>query len=300
MLPVIDVRALSHEEPLLTSYPPAAIPGTEVRVVHSEVAHQDYLISVALPFHYGEDPEKVWPVIFVLDANLYFGLVVDMVRAMNIRVDFCNELPDAFVVGIGYPVNGTLEEMLHQVMHLRLRDFVRARNESFEEFIQESFPLPEPVPSGGGEAFLRFVHEELVPMIEAGYPVDPADKTLLGHSWGADFALHALFQHPTLFQRYVVASPEPDLDDERNYAARHDSLPVRLHLVVEDMQADEVTRLESFAGLLESRGYAGLTLTQQVLTQTTHCAMVPPAFQSGLVAVFSGSAATDPAHRTLP
>jgi hypothetical protein len=41
-----------------------------------------------------------------------------MVRAMNIRVDFCNELPDAFIVGIGYPVTGSLGEMLHQVMHL--------------------------------------------------------------------------------------------------------------------------------------------------------------------------------------
>ena len=124
-------------------------------------------------------------------------------------------------------------------------------------------------------------------MIEAQYRVDPADRTLLGHSWGGDFALYALFQQPTLFQRYVVASPEPNLDDERHHAARHDSLPVRLHLVVEDLQPDEVARLESFAALLESRGYAGMTLTHQVLAQTTHCAMVPPAFQSGLVAVFS-------------
>jgi predicted alpha/beta superfamily hydrolase len=270
---------------LVTNLPLAAIPGTEVRVVHSEVAQQDYLISVALPFHYGEVPGKNWP-IYVLDANLYFGLVVDMVRAMNIRVDFCNELPDAFIVGIGYPVSGTLQEMLHQVMHLRLRDFVRTRSESFEQFIQEAFPLPEPVPSGNAEPFLRFVQQELVPMIEAEYLVDPSDRTLLGHSWGADFALYALFQRPTLFQRYVVASPEPNLDDEQAYAARHDSLPVRLHLVVEDMQADEVTRLESFAALLESRGYAVMTLTHQILAQTTHCAMVPPAFQSGLVAVF--------------
>ena len=271
----------------MTKFPLAAIPGTEVRVLHSEVAHQDYLISVALPFHYGEDPAKLWPVIYVLDANLYFGLVVDMVRAMNIRVDFCNELPDAFIVGIGYPVDGTLEERLHQVMHLRLRDFVRARTESFEQFIQENFPLPEAVPSGNAAPFLRFVQQELVPMIEAEYRVDPADRTLLGHSWGADFALYVLFQHPTLFQRYVVASPEPKLDDEQSYADRHDNLPVRLHLVVEDMQAEEVARLESFAALLESRGYAGMSLTHQVLAQTTHCAMVPPAFQSGLVAVFS-------------
>ena len=126
---------------LLTNLPLASIPGTEVRVVPSEIAHQNYLISVALPFHYGEDPEKVWPVIYVLDANLYFGLVVDMVRAINIRVAFCNELPDAFIVGIGYPVSGALGDMLHQVMHLRLRDFVRARSESSEQFIQESFPF---------------------------------------------------------------------------------------------------------------------------------------------------------------
>ena len=79
-----------------------------------------------------------------MDANLYFGLVVDMVRAMNIRVDFCNELPDAFIVGIGYPVTGSLAEMLHQVVHLRLRDFVRVREEGSEQFIQKNFPVPNP------------------------------------------------------------------------------------------------------------------------------------------------------------
>jgi predicted alpha/beta superfamily hydrolase len=47
-------------------------PATEVRVVHSAVAQQDYLVSVA-PFHYAEHPEKVWPVIYVLDANLYLA-----------------------------------------------------------------------------------------------------------------------------------------------------------------------------------------------------------------------------------
>jgi predicted alpha/beta superfamily hydrolase len=272
---------------MVTNFPLASIPATEVRLVHSEAAQQDYLVSVALPFHYGEDAERVWPVIYVLDANLYFGLVVDMVRAMNIRVDFCNELPDAFIVGIGYPVSGTLAEMLHQVMHLRLRDFVRAREEAFEQFIQESFPLPDPIPSGNAKLFLRFVQQELVPMIESDYRTDPSDRTLLGHSWGADFALFALFQDPALFRRYVVASPEPNLDDEQAYAARHNDLPVRLHLVVEDMQDEDVARLESFAARLESRGYAGLTLTRQVLAHTTHCAMVPPAFQAGLVAVFS-------------
>jgi hypothetical protein len=140
--------SLKQEGADVTNFPLASIPATEVRLVHSAVAQQDYLISIALPFHYAEHPEKVWPVIYLLDANLYFGLVVDMVRAMNIRVTFCNELPDAFIVGIGYPVTGSLAEMLHQVMHLRLRDFVRAREEGGEQFIQENFPLPDPITSG--------------------------------------------------------------------------------------------------------------------------------------------------------
>lgn len=95
------------------------MPGSEVRVIRSMSTDTDYQISVALPYHYDDDPDKVWPVIYLLDGNLYFGLVVDMVRAMNIRVDFCNELPDAFIVGIGYSIEGSLSAILHDVMHRR-------------------------------------------------------------------------------------------------------------------------------------------------------------------------------------
>lgn len=272
----------------MTTLPLASIPATQVRVLQSAVANQDYLISVALPFHYDEHSEKVWPVIYVLDANLYFGMVVEMVRAMNIRVPFCNELPDALIVGIGYPVTGSLADMLHQVMHLRLRDFMRVREEGGEQFIQEHFPIPNyPIVSGNAGPFLQFIQQELVPLIESDYRADPGDRTLLGHSWGGDFALYTLFQHPRLFQRYVVASFTPSVDDEQNYAKHHDSLPVRLHLAMEDMTEEEVSNFKSFVTLLESRRYAGLTLTHQVIASNTHCAVVPPAFQAGLVAVFS-------------
>jgi len=120
-------------------------------VVHSAVAGRDYEILVALPYHYRPQTEKRWPGIYLLDANLYFGLVVDMVRAMNIRVEICDELPDAFVVGIGYPVEGSLAESLHQVMHLRLRDFLASRELESEQFIQDHFPLTHPTESGDAD-----------------------------------------------------------------------------------------------------------------------------------------------------
>jgi hypothetical protein len=35
----------------MSNLPPASIPATHARVFHSEMANDDYLISVALPFH---------------------------------------------------------------------------------------------------------------------------------------------------------------------------------------------------------------------------------------------------------
>ena len=62
----------------MASLPLATISATEVRTLRSAVINQNYLISVALPFHYDERLEKTYPVIYVLDANLFFGMVTDM------------------------------------------------------------------------------------------------------------------------------------------------------------------------------------------------------------------------------
>lgn len=37
--------------------------------------------------------------IYVLDANLYYGMAVEMARTLAIRVPFCNAFPDAIIVG---------------------------------------------------------------------------------------------------------------------------------------------------------------------------------------------------------
>jgi predicted alpha/beta superfamily hydrolase len=252
--------------------------------MHSTIADSDYQISVALPYHYDDDPDKVWPVIYVLDSNLYFGLVVDMVRAMNIRVEDCDELPDAFIVGVGYPVEGSLSTILHEVMHRRMRDFLPGRDRDAEDFIQQHFPVTHPASAGKAAAFWGFLHEELIPLVESEYRADPGDRTLLGHSWGATFALYTLFRDPHVFHRYVIASSGPNFEFEADYAREHDRLPVRLHWVMEESES-EVATLERFLDTLTSRRYAGLEVSHQVLN-CTHCAIVAPAFQAGLVSVF--------------
>jgi predicted alpha/beta superfamily hydrolase len=278
-------QLVAKEHPML-NLSPASIPATHARIVHSAMANDDYLISVALPFHYEERPDTVWPVIYVLDGNMHFNMVVDMVRFMYIRVEFCNELPDALIVGVGYPVTGTLIEILHKAMHLRMRDFVLGRDESGEAFMQEHFPIAAPIPSGNGLSFMRFLRQELIPWIETDYQADPADRTLLGHSMGANFALYTLFHHPDLFQRCVAASFDPILDQEQAFAEDNDNLPVRLHLIWEGISQQDLAGPRSLVDRLTTRGYDGLRITHETVVGT-HCAMAPFAYQSGLVKVFS-------------
>jgi predicted alpha/beta superfamily hydrolase len=270
----------------MLNFPQAAIPATHARVVHSAMANDQYRISIALPFHYEERPDSVWPVIYVLDGNLHFSMVVDMVRFMNIRVEFCDELPDALIVGIGYEVTGTLRDMLHHVMHLRMRDFVLGRDESGEAFMQEHFPITATIPSGNGLGFMQFLRQELIPLIETDYRADPADRTLLGHSMGANFALYTLFHHPDLFQRCVAASFDPALDPEQAFAENNDNFPVRLHLIWEGISQQDLAGPRALVDQLAARRYGGLRMTHETIVGT-HCAMVPLAYQSGLVHVFS-------------
>ncbi len=275
----------------MSNFPLASIPDTEVHTLRSSVTAQEYLISVALPFHYHTRPEQTYPVIYVLDYNLYFGMVVEMVREMNLRVPFCKELPDAIIVGIGYPTSGSLAESHAQVMHLRMRDFLSERDEGAEQFIQEHFPVRNTVMSGGAQRFLQFIHQELTPWVESQYRIDATDRTVMGHSWGGSFALYTLFRHPQLFQRYVVVSPGLPFDDEIEYSQKHDSLPVRMYLAFGEAEGDAKmdeegrSKFNAFIGSLNARQYVGFRLNHQVIANCTHCAVVAPAFLAGLLAV---------------
>ncbi len=60
--------------------------------------------------------------------------------------------------------------------------------------------------SGGGDAFLRFLQEELVPRIEASYRTLPY-RILAGHSLGGLLAVHALLTAPAAFQGILAIDP---------------------------------------------------------------------------------------------
>jgi predicted alpha/beta superfamily hydrolase len=61
--------------------------------------------------------------------------------------------------------------------------------------------------TGGREAFLSMIADQLLPELARRYPLNRKEMTIYGHSLGGLFVLHALFTRPHLFARHVAADP---------------------------------------------------------------------------------------------
>jgi predicted alpha/beta superfamily hydrolase len=67
--------------------------------------------------------------------------------------------------------------------------------------------------SGGGEKFLRFIHDELMPWVDSVYHPAPY-KILSGHSLGGLMAVYCLLHHPDYFNAYIAISPSLQWDQD--------------------------------------------------------------------------------------
>ncbi len=67
--------------------------------------------------------------------------------------------------------------------------------------------------SGGGDKFLDFVEDELIPYIEKTYPAS-SYRTFVGHSFGGLSVINALISKPHLFNNYVAIDPSLLWDDQ--------------------------------------------------------------------------------------
>jgi predicted alpha/beta superfamily hydrolase len=108
------------------------------------------------------------------------------------------------VVGVGYPAAAA-------AMTLRNRDLTPTQPGPHDPGDVSDKPKPEDY--GGADGFDQFMMEELRPVIARLYPVDPADQSLMGYSFGGLFTLHVMFKHPTAYRSFIAASPSIWFDD---------------------------------------------------------------------------------------
>jgi predicted alpha/beta superfamily hydrolase len=163
----------------------------KVDSIHSAILDETRTIWIHVP----DDGERTlstlikYPVIYLLDGPGHFHTVTGMINQMSGNT-LC---PEMIVVGISN--TDRTRDMTPTHADIAFGDSSIARN------------------SGGGNNFLDFIEQELIPYIENKYPAT-SYKTYVGHSFGGIAVLHALFQRPQLFNNYIAIDPSLWWDDQ--------------------------------------------------------------------------------------
>jgi predicted alpha/beta superfamily hydrolase len=254
-----------------SAFPEVTLPNSEVRTITSSATGREYDIYVHLPPEYAHDQRQQYPVLYLLDGQWDFKLL-DSIQGGLFYDGF---VPQMIIVGITYSGKDA--------------DYDALRAMDYTPVADPSIPG-----SGGAPQFFSFVKDELIPLIESNYRADPAQRTLMGSSFGGSFTLYALFTEPSLFSGYVAASPAVSYGDgeafkqESAYASVHQDLPVRLFLSVGDIEF-LTSPVEEFMKVISERNYTGLDLETRLIEGERHAGNKPEAYNRGLKFIFQGS-----------
>lgn len=238
----------------------------------SEHVGDRFRIDVVLPIGYGSSDER-YPVVYVTDSNylLYSALSTYLAQATG-------EYPKVILVGIGWDVPS--------ITRIRVRDLTPTCNREYRS--SRSMTKAE---CGQADAFVQFIGNELQPFIDERYRT-AGDDTLVGYSYGGLFALHVLFNHTDLFNRYVIGSASMNWDDEyvfrmeQRYAKKHDDLAKRVYLSAGGLESDgTIPNTYRMFEQLRSRQYPGLHVDMQVFENETHMTNINPTVMRGLAYV---------------
>lgn len=162
---------------------------TEIRF-YSKSISDSLSLFVNLPNDYNPRQKEKYPVVYLLDANLYFDIVATVIN----KYSEVGLAPSVILVGIGYKDFPTMDS-------LRNRDYT----------YPVAIPEYQMAISGGADKFLNCINNELIPFIDKGYNTDTLKRVLAGHSLGGYFVAYALLQDlsgkSNNFSGYIAASP---------------------------------------------------------------------------------------------
>lgn len=202
----------------------AAQPGNPVQAVptpytfgdvlsfRSNMLKQERILNVYLPEGYA-DSTLAYPVIYVLDGsrNEDFPHIAGLVQFLNMY----GLLPPSIVVGIAN--NG----------RSRYHDFTGPTQSDSDKVWIPTY--------GGSGNFIRFLGEEVQPMVRAKYRTS-GHCTLIGQSLGGLLGTEVLFTRPELFDDYILVSPSLWWNNGElaahaaKWADGHGGLPKRVYI----------------------------------------------------------------------
>ncbi len=165
---------------------------TELWLVRPASVGTPLLVTVTRPTT--PKPAAGWPAVLATDGNHCAGTLAQAVTYMAMS----GEMPAAVAVSVGYPLDSAIPSIVE-----RNRELTPVPWPEWDAPYGEILGATAP-PSGQADAFVAFLHDELMPAIEAEICVDPGEWTLAGHSLGGLFATYSLLTRPGRCRRYLA------------------------------------------------------------------------------------------------
>jgi predicted alpha/beta superfamily hydrolase len=164
--------------------------------IRSKVLKEERRYWVYLPHSYSAGNKKQgYPVLYLLDGDAHFQSASGVVQFMSSGINGNCQIPEMIVVAIP---NAD-----------RTRDLTPTHSSLGISGNEEAFLKS----SGGGDAFLKFLRDELFPQIDSTFHTIPS-RILVGHSLGGLLAIHALLEEPKMFHGYIAIDPSLWWDNE--------------------------------------------------------------------------------------
>lgn len=161
----------------------------EVVTIHSGILKEDRRILIYAPKD-SANPEKRYPVIYVLDADNHFAQMVEYSKYLSRQDVYV--VPPLIVVGIANTD--------------RNRDLTPSHSNVNYDGKPDTTANAPYKNSGGNEHFFQFIQKELMPYVNSNYKIQPY-CIFAGHSFGALTTINCLINYPDMFDAYIAVSP---------------------------------------------------------------------------------------------
>ncbi|HVV05084.1 MAG TPA: alpha/beta hydrolase-fold protein [Puia sp.] len=166
--------------------------------LYSKTLGETRRLLIYLPSSYGDTyfyPRR-YPVLYLLDGDSHINSVSSMVQMLGERNGPMG-FPELIIVAI--PNTD------------RMRDLTPTHITKDPTHMADSATLSR---TGGGEKFLAFLGNELMPHIDSLYRTAPY-KIFMGHSLGGLTVINAFLHHTSLFNAYVATDPSMSWDNSK-------------------------------------------------------------------------------------
>lgn len=243
-----------------------------MQAIHSKVLSEDRTYWIGLPESYSDEAKrhKRYPVLILLDGNIHFKAFAGVVHQMSAGYNGNRQIPEMIVVG--------------------LTNVDRER-----DFTPDKVITRRQNRTGGGDAFLRFLEEELIPELDRNYRTLPY-RMLFGHSLGGLLTTHAYMKAETLFNAFIAVDPslgtwDTDVMDTKVEGVTDEVFTRPMFFATANWGKRNVRNRDRHMRLYEalhSRSGAVFSASLTYFEDENHGSVPLPAFYEGLTAIFEG------------